>query len=43
MMPIVFWASLLPCDRAMNPAEAIWSRRKVRDSRDGLRPGRPRG
>ena len=38
MIPIVFWASLLPCDRAMKPAEATWSRRKVRDSRDGFRP-----
>ena len=30
MMPIVFWASLLPCDSAMNPAEATWSWRNVR-------------
>ena len=38
MIPIVFCASLLPCDRAMKPAEAIWSRRKVRESRAGLLP-----
>ena len=37
MIPIVFWASLLPCDRAMNPAETIWSRRKTWLSRYGLR------
>ena len=36
MIPIVFCASLLPCDSAMNPAETIWSRRKARFSRDGL-------
>ena len=29
MMPIVFWASLEPWAKAMNPAEKIWSRRKI--------------
>src|SRR5204863_236545 len=32
-----FWASLLPCDSAMNPAERTWSRRKIRLSRYGFR------
>ena len=27
MMPIVFWASLEPWAKAMNPAENTWSRR----------------
>ncbi len=27
MMPMVFWASLAPCEKAMNPAEMGWRRR----------------
>ena len=27
MMPMVFWASLAPCEKAMNPAEIGWRRR----------------
>ena len=30
MMPIVFWASLEPCAKAMYPADTTWSRRKTR-------------
>ena len=28
MMPIVFWASLEPWAKAMNPADTTWRRRK---------------
>ena len=32
-MPIVFWASLEPWAKAMNPAENTWSLRKMRPQR----------
>ena len=37
-MPIVFWASLEPWAKAMNPADTTWSRRKRRAI--GLRSAR---
>ena len=38
MMPIVFWASLLPWLNAMNAADPIWRRRKT--AVEALRVGR---
>jgi hypothetical protein len=37
MMPIVFWASFVPCVKATNPPETSWSRRKTRLTVPGAR------
>ena len=36
MTPIVFCASLVPCARETNEAEAIWPRLNIRSDRTGL-------
>ena len=37
MIPIVFWASFVPCVKATKPPERSWSRRKMRFTMPGAR------